>query len=117
VITDEQQIFLSDYQKVKKASDEEEVEEETLKLSEDIYCITFIKLMKSSNPALVKDLVLKSCMTFMIQVILSIVIWQSSGGIASIYPGDYMLNSTRLVCAFLLHFSIIPEIKDSLGML
>ena len=42
---------------------------------------------------------------------------RESYGLSNVYQGDLYLNATRLICAYLLHYSIIPEIRCSIGLL
>ena len=74
------------------------------------------------NPLLHRELFLKAIITFIMQMILIILILNeafvlSPFGVLGIYYGDWMINSTRLVCAFLLHMIIVPEIKISLEIM
>jgi len=38
-------------------------------------------------------------------------------GMSAAYLGDTWLNATRIICAMILHITIMPEVKGSLEML
>ena len=60
---------------------------------------------------------LKSFMAFVVQVLLCYLVYGETKGWDDIFTGRAPLNGVRLVCSFLLHISIMPEIKNSLDML
>ena len=86
-------------------------------MTNDIYCLTFVELVSYNNPQMAKELYLKSTIAFIFQCLLGLLFWSSSKGLGSINVGDMNMNCTRLLCVFLLHFIIIPEIKLGLQML
>jgi hypothetical protein len=89
-----------------------------LLLQVDIYCFTFLKFIQVDDPFLHKDLILKSCLTFMIQVSLCVLVLSETKGLGDeIYMGGTTLNAARLLCSLLLHLTIVPEIRISLEMM
>lgn len=60
---------------------------------------------------------LKSVMAFVLQILLCYLVYGETKGWDDIFTGRADLNGVRLVCSFLLHISIMPEIKNSLDML
>ena len=83
----------------------------------DIYCLTFLKLLQVNNPKLHRELMLKSCLAFIVQIILCVLVYGETKGWDDIFTGSSDLNGVRLVCSFLLHITIMPEIKNSLELL
>ena len=58
---------------------------------------------------------IKCIMSFMIQLSLVFLIDLEK---STVFPGKtFQINAARLVCAFLLHLSIITEIKTAIGMM
>ena len=96
---------------------EEGVEMETLNLSSDIYSLTFHQFVHSRNPKVHQELVMKSAIAFAVQVLLAMLIFMSSGGLASVFNGDVSINCARLLCAFILHFQVLEEITMALDMM
>lgn len=95
---------------------EEDENMEDLELSEDIYCLTFAALMTSRNTVIHRELVLKAGISFMLQIILTIIVWHGSATFDKVEVAETYVNSARIIAAFLLHFAIIPEIKTALNM-
>jgi hypothetical protein len=60
---------------------------------------------------------LKSVMAFVVQILLCALVYGETKGWDDIFTGRAQLNGVRLVCSFLLHISIMPEIKNSLDMI
>ena len=91
-----------------------------LELSEDIYCITFISFLKDT-PLRHRELMLKSSITFIMQTSLIYLITveaiKNEEGGGGIYAGAWTINLMRIFCAFLLHMSIISEIRCSLDLM
>lgn len=110
-------MFLAEYQKLSKCQFDSEEEFVKFELIPDIYCYTFLQLTKGKSVSVEKELFLKSTFSFMLQVLLTFLNYYGSGGIQSVFHGDIQINLVRLICAFLLHFSIIPEIKIGLVMM
>jgi hypothetical protein len=102
--------FLSDNQ------DEEECHMDDLELSEDIYCLTFAMLMKSRNVIVHRELVLKSGIAFMVQILLTMIVWRSSADFDKVAVAEKFVNTARIIASFLLHFTMVPEIKTALRM-
>ena len=97
--------YLSDYQtefisKKKKPTEEED----KLELTTDIYCYTFFKFRFDSNPKLHNELIIKSTMAFLMQIALTFFFFNSSGGMSNLSRGEFHINGSRIICAFLLHF-------------
>jgi hypothetical protein len=88
-----------------------------LDMKPDIYCLTFLNLLLTNNPKIHRELVLKSFLAFIVQIILCVLVYGETKGWNDIFTGSSELNGVRLVCSFLLHISIMPEIKNSLEML
>ena len=101
-----------------------------IKLSEDIYCITFLAFLKggTSNKQLEK-LVLKCVLTFALQIMIVSLLMKEYFDIVGgkkintsqldlqITAGTPKLNLTRLFCSFLLHILILREVQDAMQML
>jgi len=51
------------------------------------------------------------------QMMLIWLVLSDAKGLDNIYNGTWQLNSSRLICAFLLHMSIVPEIKCALDLM
>ena len=51
---------------------------EDLELGEDIYCLAFITLLKSRNTVVHREMILKAGLCFLIQIMLSLVVWRGS---------------------------------------
>lgn len=60
---------------------------------------------------------LKSVLAFIVQIILCGLVYGETQGWDYIFTGSSSLNGVRLVCSFLLHITIMPEIKNSLELL
>jgi len=97
--------------------EEEEPEMEELELQEDIYCFTYFKFIHGYDPSVQKDLLIKFMVTFVFQVCLIYFIFAESGGLSSVIVGNYTLNFSRMICGYLLHYNIIPEIRCSIGLM
>ena len=102
-------------------NDYEEDDEIELELSEDIYCITFIKFLKD-EPLVQRELMMKSVIAFIMQAVLIGLISfeaikQADFGTINIYSGTWKINCTRLLCAFLLHMTVVPEVRTALDLM
>jgi hypothetical protein len=64
-----------------------------------------------------RDLCIKCAITFVFQYALVMLIIRESYGLSNVYQGDAYLNATRFICAYLLHYSIIPEVRCAIGLL
>ena len=84
------------------------IEYEHLELTDDIYCLAFVKHMYVKNPVLLKELTFKCMITFLCQIIIvSLVIAETDTNslFASIHKAlDSKLNMSRLICSTLLHW-------------
>ena len=68
--------------------------------------------MKINNTFVHKDLMLKSLMAFSMQFILATFVrWERS---SPTYMGSWELNATRIICAMILHMTVMPEVKCAL---
>ena len=88
-----------------------------LDLWEDIYCLTILKLLKENNPKLHGELILKCLVCFCTQVFIGLSVIHETEGLGAVFTGGTMLNGVRLMCTFLLHMMIMPEIKNSLQLI
>ena len=88
-----------------------------LNLEEDIYCYTYFKFISGYNPSVQKDLLIKCMVTFVFQFFLIFFIFGESGGINSVVVGSYQLNFSRMVCGYLLHYNIIPEVRSAIDLM
>jgi hypothetical protein len=107
--------YLEELKKEKVASNGEEMQ--ILQLNPDIYCLTFLKFIQLDNPKMHRNLMLKSVLAFVVQVLLCALVMSETKGWSDIFTGRSELNGSRLVCSFLLHISIMPEIRNSLDMI
>lgn len=92
----------------------EEVETKTVDLWQDIYCLTVLKLITENNPKLHRELIFKCVVCFGLQVALCIFVINDTEGIEGIYTGGAKINGVRLICTYLLHMMIMPELRNSL---
>lgn len=78
---------------------------ETLELNQDIYSLTFHQMQKSTNSIWHRDLMMKSVLTWMMQLSLCGLLFNKiqAAGLNSVFTGTVYLNSTRLLCSILLH--------------
>lgn len=44
-------------------------------------------------------------------------IFLESGGVNSVVVGNFSLNFSRIICGYLLHYNIIPEVRSALAMM
>ena len=72
-----------------------------------------------SNPVVHRQLIIKSAIAFILQMMLIVLLMRSQlGDISSgVYQGDIQVNFSRIICAFLLHIFVVPEIKTSMSMM
>merc|ERR1712216_371651 len=88
-----------------------------LELQEDIYCITFIKLLKQKGEhEMLRVLYQKCCIAFFFQMSLVFFVAQENRGEPH-FRGDYKINCTRVICSYLLHLLIMPEVRCALDMM
>ena len=98
----------------------------TLELHEDIYSLAYLCLITSEDVIHQRDLNFKCFLTFMTQLGLAYLVineslgrtWRETfveGGF--LYQGNYQLNITRIICAIILHMSIMPEVRSSIDMM
>jgi len=109
--------ILNAIEKDDELEEEEEPEMEELELQEDIYCFTFFKFIHEYDPSIQKDLLIKCVVTFVFQTCLIYFIFADSGGLSSVIVGDYTLNFSRMICGYLLHYNIIPEVRCAIGQM
>lgn len=95
----------------------EAAEEDVLDLQEDVYCLTFQQMILVDDSVWHRQLVLKSVFTFIIQVALIYIILVTTDGVGSVFTGDVYLNCARLMCAILLHMSVMPEVRTAVDMM
>ena len=98
--------------------------DDVVELQQDIYSLTFHQFQKSNNSIWHRELMLKSTMTFIMQLSLCFLILNQimdkdevDDNKLDVFTGDVYLNATRLLCSTLLHISIMPEIRASLDMM
>lgn len=102
------------------SSDDEsdnEDEYESVEFSEDIYNLTFLKMLNCDTVNLHYELFLKSTMTFVLQFLLVILLLQETGGTGNIKLADFTTNCSRVICGILLHMKIMPEIRGALKLM
>lgn len=85
--------------------------------------------LRSDSPKKLDRIVLKCVWTFVLQFLLLALITycysteKSSEGVVyigllrDVYHGDASLNMARMICAFLLHITVLPEIRSAKSML
>lgn len=100
-----------------------------IELENDIYCIGFVTFLKADGPKRLNKVVQKCVWTFVFQLLLLGLLaygfavekgpegQQWKGLLEDIYAGDPSLNMARIVCAFLLHISVLPEVRSAKMML
>lgn len=86
-------------------------------MTADIYTLTFLEFHQSDNPVFHKELMLKSTLTFFMQITLIFMVRHEQQGFSGIFLGDVYLNSARIICCILLHLNIIPEILDGINLM
>ena len=97
-------------------------------LEEDIYSIGFVTFLRFDSPKRHERMVQKCIWTFVFQIVLLILLARHWGQdedhvvsleniIENIELGSTSLNLTRLVCALLMHISILPDIISAKEML
>jgi hypothetical protein len=92
---------------------------DTLSLESDIYSYTYFKFATEKNPILLGDLMVKCFMSIMIQIMLTYFKYDTVivDGESPVFRGDAKLNVVRLICAFIMHIQMYPEVNASLRML
>lgn len=100
-----------------------------VELEKDVYSVGFLTFLKSNSPKKLDRVVLKCMWTAAFQCLLVGLLFYNyafekifgrpkfKGYFQEIFVGDPSLNLTRMVCAFLLHVSILPEIRSAKDML
>jgi hypothetical protein len=98
-------------------------------LEPDIYCVGFITFLRSDSPKKLDRIVLKCIWTFVLQMLLlGLLIYGFAvektptgmvykGLLKDIVVGDPSVNMSRIVCALLLHITLVPEIMSAKQML
>jgi len=100
----------------KKNADGLRFDEEFLELEVDIYCITFLKF-RTPDPILHRELLLKSVIAYIMQMMLISLVISETDGFSSAHDGTFKLNCSRLICAFLLHMSLVPEMRCAFSLM
>ena len=90
---------------------------EKIELHPDIYTLTFLKFYQTDNPIIHKELVKRAMLCLMAQLGLVYYIYKDSQGISGIVQGSFELNCVRLICALILHITLIPEIRSSFTLM
>lgn len=83
----------------------------------DIYYLTFVLFKNVNNSALHRELVTRCAMCFFGQMALIALIFNESEGINGIIMGTTQINSARIICAVILHLTLLPEIRQSIEMM
>jgi len=86
-----------------------------VELQEDIYSYTFFKFATSEDSVELKELFNKSIMSFIVQSCLIALVTMNLKFEWNV--GSYQLNFTRVLTCFLLHLTIMPEIRCSLSIM
>lgn len=123
------QDFDSDEEVIKAEMKKQDNQQEVF-LTEDIYCIAFLTFIKGGTSRQLDRLVLKCVFTFALQImIVGLMLMQylnvdasgdsfTMGGFFNgISAGTPSVNLTRIVCCFLLHVTILPEMTVAGEML
>jgi len=97
---------------------------EKLQLDEDIYSLTFVNMVTKNTPNIHKELMLKSTLTFFLQLALITLIWwkvywRNTDNVVFLGQRDEVvpLNAVRIICTIILHFTILPELESSLSLM
>lgn len=92
----------------------------TLELQDDIYCATYLAFLRESKPCLHQNMMIKVSLVFVLQVCIIVLLFQyyqkKEGIFNHIDIGEPSINSARLICCFLLHIQLIPEVRCALDM-
>lgn len=91
-------------------------------MDDDIYCIGFIMFYSEDSHAEKDRLVLKCFFTFLVQMaFFATLLYQymvnDNGFFESIQIGNASLNVARILCAFLLHVQVMPEVIQAKNMM
>lgn len=88
-----------------------------LDLTEDVYSLTFLKMVNLNDPLLHRDLMMKSVFTFAIQITLLYLIFNDPGLNKLVIESHAYLDTAKVICSILLHFVMAEEIRVSIGMI
>jgi hypothetical protein len=101
-----------------------------VKIEEDIYCLGFLTFLTTDSPKFMSEVVLKSIFTLLFQIMIVVFMMfeylnvDTSGEglevgslLNDVFYGTPALNLTRIVCCFLLHLSLLPELQSAKSML
>lgn len=101
-----------------------------VKIEEDIYCLGFLAFLTTDSPKLMSEVVLKAIFTLLFQIMIVVFMMfeylnvdTSGEGVSmgnlldDVFYGTPSLNLTRVVCCFLLHLSLLPELQSAKSML
>lgn len=100
-----------------------------VELEADIYSAGFITFLKSNSPKKLDRMALKCFWTFVFQILLVNLLFYNyaiekttdgmrfKGFFHDIFVGDPSLNLSRIICSFLLHVSVLPEIRSAKDMI
>lgn len=112
-----------------------EQEFEEVELAEDIYCIGFLVFLTSDSPKQMSNVVLKCIFCLLIQVMIVLMMMteylnvddSGEGALfAGFLKGNIMdglvvgnpsINLARVVCCFLLHLELLPELSSAKSMI
>lgn len=76
-----------------------------MSLQEDIYALTYACFITKNDARLHRDLMLKSTLTFALQVVLIVIVISSEimTNTLQFYLGDWMINFARIICTSIMH--------------
>ena len=84
---------------------------------EDIYNYTFIRLLISDDHKEHYQLMLKASLSFGMQITLVFLVMAGKWYFKDVFLGNYLINDARVICALILHVSLMPEIRCSLDLM
>ena len=86
-----------------------------LHFQKDVYCVTFLQFIQSNDALLHRELMLKSALTFSFQMVIIYLIRAEKR--FHIFEGSVALNIARVLCSFILHVTIMPEVNCSVKLM
>ena len=81
-----------------------------LEMQVDIYNYAFLKFITTNCRFVHKELMLKCMITFVIQYLLAHFVRGERSGLNGVHLGTVDLNATRIICAMILHMSVMSEV-------
>ena len=96
-------------------TDADLMEDHFLMLDSDIYCATFLRFIMCNDAILHRELMLKCALTYSFQMCLIYLVAFEKP--VRVFQGDTQINMARIICAFILHIQIIPEIYTALNLM